>query len=212
MRPFGNVELRPFLLGAFATLVAVGAALVLLYGARVLVGPRVLGHHAYAVAPDSSLVDLDAYGQVRMRKVAARAFHRMQEAAMRDDVLLVPVSGFRDLTKQRELFFNGAAQKGETLSERAKICAPPGFSEHHTGYSLDVGDGASHESDLVDGFRDTRAFRWLRANAAKYHFEMSFPPANKQGVAYEPWHWRFVGTPRAFRTFFPATLSRFPFP
>ena len=42
---------------------------------------------------------------------------------------------------------------------------------------------------------------WLAAHGTEYGFELSFPDGNTQGVAYEPWHWRFVGTPEAMETF-----------
>ena len=45
------------------------------------------------------------------------------------------------------------------------------------------------------------AFEWLINNAAKYHFVMSFPKGNVQGVSYEPWHWRFEGTVEALKKF-----------
>ena len=45
-----------------------------------------------------------------------------------------------------------------------------------------------------DVFAATPAGRWLRANAARFGFEMSFPAGNKQQVKWEPWHWRWVGT------------------
>ena len=37
-------------------------------------------------------------------------------------------------------------------------------------------------------------YRWLAANAARFGFEQSFPAGNAQGVKWEPWHWRWVGT------------------
>jgi D-alanyl-D-alanine carboxypeptidase len=36
--------------------------------------------------------------------------------------------------------------------------------------------------------------RWLLDNAPEYGFELSFPIGNAQGVTWEPWHWRWVGT------------------
>jgi len=36
---------------------------------------------------------------------------------------------------------------------------------------------------------------------------LSFPEGNKQGVMYEPWHWRYQGNADALRLFEPA--SRF---
>ena len=39
------------------------------------------------------------------------------------------------------------------------------------------------------------------ANARRYGFEQSFPYGNKQGVSFEPWHWRYVGSERAGEVF-----------
>ena len=55
--------------------------------------------------------------------------------------------------------------------------------------------------DLVVSFDKTDASRWLRKNAAAFHFEMSFGKDNVMGVSYEPWHYRFVGDSHSLRTF-----------
>ncbi len=165
------------------------------------------GHFSYDVADRRDLEPVDAKGEVLMRRSAAQAFKGMQTAARAEGLLLMPVSGFRDLSRQRRLFFAEAAERNQSVRERARTCAPPGYSEHHTGFSLDVGDGAHHESQLELRFKDTEAFQWLVKNAARFHFELSFPPGNRQHVAYEPWHWRFVGDPVSFRTFYYARLA-----
>ena len=41
-------------------------------------------------------------------------------------------------------------------------------------------------------------------NANRYHFTLSFPAGNAQGVSYEPWHWRFEGSAEALKLFEPA--------
>lgn len=209
------MSLRPLALafssGCIATLLCIGAGLAL---RAKIARPQSFGHYAYAVANPANLVEVGVKdgGKVLLKPSAALAFAKMQDAARAQGVNLVPVSGFRDAAKQSELFFDGAAQKNEPLAARAAVCAPPGFSEHHTGYSLDVGDGDHRESQLEATFKDTRAFSWLRANAARYHFEMSFPEGNPQGVAYEPWHWRFVGNLAAFKTFFTVLPARLEVP
>lgn len=38
--------------------------------------------------------------------------------------------------------------------------------------------------------------------AGRYHFELSFPKDNLQGIMYEPWHWRFVGDDHSLHTFY----------
>ena len=86
-------------------------------------------------------------------------------------------------------------------STSSRVSAPPGFSEHSTGYAVDLGDGRNPATNLSPSFDTTAAFHWLRANANRFHFALSFPEGNRQGVSYEPWHWRFEGTAEALRTF-----------
>ena len=123
----------------------------------------------------------------------AKEFEQMVRDARRSGIRLVPISGFRSIEEQEKLFFNIGAQRNQTPAERASVSAPPGHSEHHTGYAVDVGDGAVPATNLSSKFENTKAFKWMEANAARYGFELSFPEGNPQGVSYEPWHWRFVG-------------------
>ena len=139
-----------------------------------------------------------------MRSAAAEKFLQMQTAAKADGVILVPISAFRDAKTQEQLFFGVKEQKVQDASKRAEVSAPPGYSEHHTGYAVDIGDGNAPATNLETEFAKTAAFRWLEQNALKYSFELSFPLGNKQGVSYEPWHWRFVGDRDSLETFYKA--------
>ena len=163
---------------------------------------NLLGHLAYEEAPVQELAAIVADGTFKLRQPAAEAFLDMQAAAQRDGVSLVPLSAFRTLSDQEYLFFELKAQRGQVASERAEVSAPPGYSEHHTGYAIDIGDGYVPSVDLSVGFENTAAFQWLQANAAYYSFELSFPPDNPQGIAYEPWHWRYVGDRHSLETFY----------
>ncbi|MBF2029737.1 MAG: D-alanyl-D-alanine carboxypeptidase family protein [Oscillatoriales cyanobacterium C42_A2020_001] len=163
-----------------------------------------LGHFRYSEAPQSALAPIVADGSIKLRKAAAKAYQEMEAAARREGIVLVPISGFRSLTDQNYLFFGKKAERGQATSERAKVSAPPGYSEHHTGYAIDVGDGNVPATNLSQTFENTAAFKWLKANAAFYSFELSFPEGNSQGVMYEPWHWRYVGDSHSLETFFKA--------
>lgn len=163
-----------------------------------------LGHFAYAEAPLEELQPIVANGNIRMRSPAAQEFQAMVRAARASGVILVPISGFRSLQEQQHVYFDIQAQRGQTVTKRAEVSAPPGYSEHHTGYAVDIGDGATPATNLNPNFDQTRAFQWLSANAARFHFEMSFPKDNPQGVSYEPWHWRFVGDRSSLETFYKA--------
>jgi D-alanyl-D-alanine carboxypeptidase len=139
-----------------------------------------------------------------MRKSAAVKFQAMVQAARSAGVILVPISGFRSVKEQKQLFFDIGAQRNQTPAERASLSAPPNHSEHHTGYAVDIGDGAVPATNLQANFENTKAYQWLQANAARFSFEISFPQDNLQGVSYEPWHWRFVGDSDSLETFYKA--------
>jgi zinc D-Ala-D-Ala carboxypeptidase len=163
-----------------------------------------LGHLPYTEAPESELAAISSDGRFRMIKPAAQQFLAMQQAARSAGVKLAPISAFRSVKEQESLFFTVGAQRNQTPAERAALSAPPGYSEHHTGYAVDIGDGAVPATNLNSNFEQTKAYQWLAENAAKYSFEMSFPKDNPQGVSYEPWHWRFVGDTRSLEMFYKA--------
>jgi zinc D-Ala-D-Ala carboxypeptidase len=185
---------------------SIAAAVLLLAAAAGAKEKPKYGHRAYREAPAAALAEAGRYRDtdrvVRMRSEAAEAFKAMVKAAAEDGVEIVPISGFRTLDYQKGLFDRSRKKHGSAKAA-ARWVAPPGHSEHHTGWTLDLGDGARPETDVDPSFDGTAAFRWLAANAAGFDFELSFPKDNSQGVGYEPWHWRFVGTDEAKRTFYP---------
>lgn len=160
------------------------------------------GHFAYPEAPTQQLQSITADGRIKLRQPAAQKFQAMVAAARAQGIILVPISGFRSVSEQQYLFFDVKAQRGQAAAERASVSAPPGYSEHHTGYAVDIGDGKVPATNLNPNFENTAAFKWLQANAPKFSFELSFPKNNSQGVSYEPWHWRFVGDRQSLETFY----------
>lgn len=164
--------------------------------------PTLLGHRAFDDAPPEDLVAITADGRIKMRPTAAASFERMAAAARGEGVSLVPLSAFRSQDDQNYLFFGIQEQRGQGPQTRAEVSAPPGYSEHHTGYAIDIGDATRPDTHVLPEFENTDAFRWLKDNAAHYGFELSFPPGNEQGVSYEPWHWRFVGDRDSLETFY----------
>ncbi|MBC6478626.1 MAG: D-alanyl-D-alanine carboxypeptidase family protein [Hormoscilla sp. GM7CHS1pb] len=161
-----------------------------------------LKHFPYSEATGSELAPIVADGSLKLRKAAAAEFLAMVDAARMEGVNLVPISGFRSLADQEYLFFQIKAQRGQVSTERSEVSAPPGYSEHHTGYAVDIGDGNVPATHLSHNFERTAAFKWLQANAAYFSFELSFPRNNPQGVSYEPWHWRFTGDRHSLETFY----------
>ena len=77
-----------------------------------------------------------------------------------------------------------------------QFSADQGYSEHQLGTTIDLTTSAVG-STLV-GFDKTTAFLWLKDNAYKYGFVLSYPKNNGYYI-YEPWHWRYVGVVLATR-------------
>ena len=170
--------------------------------ARLSADGRLLGHFPYPEASGNDLVEVSP-GQALHRDAAA-ALLAMQQAAAADGISLTVLSAFRPIGLQKELFFAVKSERNQSALQRSRVSAPPGFSEHSTGYAVDLGDGRAPQANLSERFASTDAFRWLQTNAARHHFILSFPADNPQGVNYEPWHWRFEGTAEALRQFEPA--------
>ncbi len=165
---------------------------------------NILGHLPYEEAPQSELKPITSDGSIKLRANAATKFKEMQAAARASGVILVPISGFRSVSQQEYLFFQVKEQRAQVTTKRAEVSAPPGYSEHHTGYAVDIGDGKAPATNLNQSFEKTAAYQWLVKNAPKYSFELSFTPDNLQGVSYEPWHWRYVGDTHSLETFYKA--------
>ena len=158
-----------------------------------------MGHFPY---PEVSSEKLVAFSPgIELHVDTAKSLNAMLADALSVGINLVPLSGYRSYELQERIFFEVKSDRNQTAIERARVSAPPGYSEHSTGYAIDLGDATRPETHFEVEFESTRAFLWLKENAARYHFILSFPAGNKQGVSYEPWHWRFEGSAEALRQF-----------
>ena len=133
------------------------------------------------------IIENDIYGrQQRLRPDAAKAWNNMKKQAIKEGVVLSVVSAFRAVNKQKEIIKNKLGSK-QPISEILRVCAAPGYSEHHTGRALDLTSTGCEP--LSEVFEKTEAFSWLVENAGAYSFSLSYPKGNKAGITYEPWHW-----------------------
>ena len=158
------------------------------------------GRPLYSEPAETELVVVGRYRQtgreVKLRTDAAAALLDLMAQARAAGVAIIPISGFRTIDYQATLFQKAVAKYG---SEDAAVrwVGRPGHSEHHTGLAVDLGEEESPACDVEPPFEETRAFHWLQTHAAHFGFELSYPRNNPRGVHYEPWHWRFIGTPEA---------------
>ncbi|WP_258066574.1 M15 family metallopeptidase [Arthrobacter sp. GMC3] len=129
-----------------------------------------------------------------LRSEAAAAVGRMFAAASADGVHITIMSSFRSYETQSTVYNGYLAQKGQDLSDTSS--ARPGFSEHQTGFALDIGDATvSAACEFTFCMADSPAGKWVAAHGADYGFVIRYPMGEEPvtGYAAEPWHLRFLG-------------------
>ncbi len=159
---------------------------------------RILGHLPYNEIPKDKLVLIEPNIEVHIDM--RDSLLQMREEARKEGIYLVFLSGFRSINLQKDIFYSLKSVRNQEAAERARVSAPPGYSEHSTGFAIDIGDANQRETDFETEFENTKAFRWLIKNAAKFHFKLSFSKDNKF-IDYEPWHWRYEGSIEALKIF-----------
>ena len=159
---------------------------------------KILGHFPYRETSFENLVEITP--DILVHKKMYKSLLKMRNDAKKDGVYLVFLSGFRSIELQKEIFYSLKSIRGQIAMERARVSAPPGYSEHSTGFAIDIGDALNRETDFEVEFETTSAYKWLERNAAKYHFKLSFD-RKQNSVDYEPWHWRYEGNIEALKIF-----------
>ena len=159
---------------------------------------KILGHFPYRETSLENLVEITP--DILVHKKMYKSLLKMRDDAKKEGVYLVFLSGFRSIELQKEIFYSLKSIRSQVAMERARVSAPPGYSEHSTGFAIDIGDALNRETDFEVEFETTSAYKWLERNAAKYHFKLSFD-RKQNSVDYEPWHWRYEGNIEALKIF-----------
>jgi D-alanyl-D-alanine carboxypeptidase len=128
-----------------------------------------------------------------LRDAVADATEKMFSAAAADGAPMVMVSGFRSYATQVDTYNHWVRQHGSEAAADM-ISARPGYSEHQTGLSLDIGDSTG-VCNLQQCFADTAAGIWVANNAGRFGFIIRYSPGEEEVTGYspEPWHLRYVG-------------------
>lgn len=155
--------------------------------------PWVIVNKQHPIAPKNyAPSDLTSVGNgQQMRAEAASALAHMFADAQAAGYTLVADSGYRSYDTQVATYSNYVKTYGQTYTDT--VSAHPGYSEHQTGWAIDIGTGSCH---IEDCFGDTPGGKWTQANAYKYGFLLRYPPTltSITGYSNEAWHFRYVGT------------------
>lgn len=124
---------------------------------------------------------------------AYQQFEKLYAAALAAGFQLYVTSGYRSYEEQESVFQSWVEQVG--AADAPNYAAKPGFSEHQTGYALDVFVPGSTTAD----FATTPAAKWLADHAPEFGFILRYPEdkVDLTGYSYEAWHLRYVGLEHA---------------
>lgn len=109
-------------------------------------------------------------------------------------------SGYRSRQRQQELidedvrkFMQGGMSYDAALEKTLEETMPAGHSEHETGLSLDILCSGNMDMDASQAYEPGN--EWLVAHCAEFGFILRYPADREAvtGIAYEPWHFRYVG-------------------
>lgn len=135
---------------------------------------------------------IETYEFTRLRKEPAENLKQMFQAMHLEKLYPFISSGYRTNEDQVKNYTTWTGLLG--VARGSKYAAKPGFSEHHLGTTVDILTPENSQG-LQPTYDKTNVSKWLKNNAHKYGFVMSYPSGSETttGYTYEPWHFRFVG-------------------
>jgi len=127
-----------------------------------------------------------ARNDLRLRQAAADSLVEMARAARGDGIILTAASSYRSYAHQTQVHNRLIAQMG--LEAARRVSARPGHSQHQTGLALDF-------YPIHNRFAQTPAGIWVKGNASRFGWSLSYPESYEHitGYSWESWHFRYLG-------------------
>lgn len=145
-----------------------------------------------------SVQDAGIAGSGKVRPTVIRDLRALIKAAAAAGNPIEIRSAYRSYAKQKWLFAQSVDRYGYEVT--LATLARPGHSEHQLGTAIDVKTKGGRDPWLLDkDWAATPAGAWMKKNAWKYGFVMSYPKGERSVTCYryEPWHYRYFGRDRA---------------
>jgi D-alanyl-D-alanine carboxypeptidase len=131
-------------------------------------------------------------GDYRVTPATKEAYEHLRADAVAAGISVRAASAYRSIEYQVNLY---ARYMNDDPNNADNYSARPGFSEHHTGRTIDL----VGPSGTLRGFVGTKEAEWVRENAWKYGFIVRYTPENEDVTGYEsePWHITYISTEAA---------------
>lgn len=140
----------------------------------------------------------------KFERQTAQSLERMLIAAEKDGQLIEVISGYRDADYQQMLWEKEISKEmthgldyKQAVVTVGRTLALPDESEHATGLAVDLAQPG--KDDVGYDFAASEQAVWLGRNAHRFGFILRYPRMKEHitGIAFEPWHYRYVGTESA---------------
>lgn len=154
----------------------------------------VLVNKKHCLIPESYVpADLETRSGVTLSAKAMPHFQAMLAAATAAGKPLYVTSSYRSYDDQVSTYAYWIATSGQQGADT--YSARPGYSEHQTGFVVDVASNGC----VLDCFGNTPAYTWLHDHAAEYGFIQRYYAGSEAVTGYkaEEWHYRYVGVTTA---------------
>ena len=141
----------------------------------------------------TSVSNANIGGSGKVRKTVIADLRAMAKAARQAGAPIKVKSAFRSYSQQATLYRREVQRYG--LKRGRESVARPGHSEHQLGTTIDFTSGGGGDPWAWSDWAQTKAGSWMKNNAWKFGWIMSYPKGKKAKVCYryEPWHYRYVG-------------------
>ena len=168
------------------------------------------GQHAYSPDAKQDLIPVrEDHPDILLEREAVCALSCILER-LDGWKFIVPVSGWRSLEEQLAIYQESLQENGPEFT--AKFVAMPGHSEHQTGLAIDLGLRQPDIDFIRPAFPYEGICQKFRELAPAFGFIERYPAGKEHitGIAHEPWHFRYVGTPHSeIMTFKGLTLEEY---
>lgn len=133
--------------------------------------------------------------KIYLRKDALQAFLKLEQDARRDGITLKVISGFRSYQHQKNIWnnkFKSYSHAYPNISSRVDqilmYSAIPGVSRHHWGTDLDIN---ALNNNYFLGKNGKKVHEWMKENAEKYGFYLTYTFGRNGGYQPEMWHYTY---------------------
>lgn len=133
-----------------------------------------------------------------LQKETFQKFKEMHEAAKKDGVTLIIISGTRNFIEQKGIWEGKWVKfitSMDSLTAAKKILlysSMPTTSRHHWGTDIDINSLDNHYFTSGKGLKE---YEWLKKNASKFGFCQVYTDktaSKRTGYEMEKWHWSYL--------------------